>query len=111
MGKSLQLFLRVVFAAAVPISVIAQAYPPNGSAIPTVAPTGRATIQEPPPNPPNQQSQWNMELGGHLDLQGRSAYKTRIHFDRATNGIARTDVTWSDILLESRLSCRRPISF
>jgi hypothetical protein len=75
MGKSLQLFLRVVFAAAVPISVIAQAYPPNGSVIPTVAPTGRATIQEPPPNPPNQQSQWNMELAGHSDLQGRSAYQ------------------------------------
>src|SRR5205823_14299283 len=36
---------------------------------------GSRTIQEPPPNPPNQQSQWNMELAGHSDLQGRSAYQ------------------------------------
>jgi len=62
--------------AAVPVPMMAQgAYPPNGSAIPTVALNGSPAIQEPPPNPPNQQSQWNMEVAGYSDLQGRSAYQ------------------------------------
>ena len=63
-------------AAAVPLSVLAQgAYPPNGSAIPTVTLNGAPAIQQPAPNPPNQQSTWNTELVGHADLQGRSAYQ------------------------------------
>jgi hypothetical protein len=64
-----------MLAAVEPLYVMGQAYPPNGSAIPTVALNGSAPIQEPPPNPPDQQSQWNMELVGHSDLQGRSAYQ------------------------------------
>ncbi|MGH9679478.1 MAG: hypothetical protein ACRD4Y_05980, partial [Candidatus Acidiferrales bacterium] len=32
-------------------------------------------LQEPPPNPSDQQSAWNMELVGHDDLQGRPAYQ------------------------------------
>jgi hypothetical protein len=61
-----------------PFSLLAQQIPPNGSAIPSIALTGSASgaaIQEPGLNPPNQQSQWNMELVGHDDLQGRSAYQ------------------------------------
>jgi hypothetical protein len=70
-----QVCLIFLLAAAAPLSVIAQAIPPNGSAIPTVTLSGSAPIQEPPPNPPDQQSQWNMELVGLSDLQGRSAYQ------------------------------------
>src|SRR5712691_6378339 len=73
-----QVFLSLLLAAAAPFSVMAQAIPPNGSAIPTVALNGSGAgvpIQEPAPNPPDQQSAWNMELEGHSDLQGRSAYQ------------------------------------
>jgi len=76
--RVLQVFLSLLLAAAAPFSVMAQAIPPNGSAIPTVALNGSGAgvpIQEPPPNPPDQQSQWNMELAGYSDLQGRSAYQ------------------------------------
>ncbi len=74
--RSLRSFLLLLLAVAVPLSVAAQQkYPPNGSAIPNVALTGSAQIPEPPPNPPGQQSQWNMELAGFSDLQGRSAYQ------------------------------------
>ena len=69
------------FAAAVaaPFSVVAQqAYPPNGSAFPTVTLTGSPANHVPAPNPPNQQSTWNTELAGHDDLQGRSAYQPLI---------------------------------
>ncbi len=72
--RAVQLFLLILLAAS-PLFLFAQAYPPNGPGIPTVALTGSAPIQEPPPNPPDQQSQWNMELVGHSDLQGRSAYQ------------------------------------
>ena len=72
--RAVQLFLVCLLAAS-PIFLFAQAYPPNGPGIPTVALTGSAPVQEPPPNPPDQQSQWNMELVGHSDLQGRSAYQ------------------------------------
>src|SRR5437868_1952439 len=65
--------IMVVFAAR--FSVLAQTIPPNGSAIPTVTLNGSAPIQEPAPNPPDQQSKWNMELVGLSDLQGRSAYQ------------------------------------
>src|SRR5713101_7977378 len=69
--RVLQVFLSLLLAAAEPFSVMAQA-------IPTVALNGSGAgvpIQEPPPNPPDQQSQWNMELAGYSDLQGRSAYQ------------------------------------
>src|SRR5580704_15056678 len=53
----------------------AQSYPPNGPAIPAVAlnegKTGAPPENVPPPNPWDQQSQWNMELIGSSDLQGR----------------------------------------
>jgi hypothetical protein len=74
----LVLFLLAV-AAAVPLSVMAQqAYPPNGSTFPTISLNGMPKTPEPPPNPPNQQSNWNTELAGHDDLQGRSAYQPLI---------------------------------
>jgi len=75
-NRSLQLSVLFLLATAVPLSIMAQgAYPPDGSTIPTVGSNGSPAIQEPAPNPPNQQSQWNMELAGHSDLQGRSAYQ------------------------------------
>src|SRR6202049_3713871 len=70
--RALSLF--VLFLSA-PVFVRAQNYPPNGATIPAINLNGSAPIQEPPPNPPDQQSQWNMELVGHSDLQGRSAYQ------------------------------------
>ena len=73
--RAFQLFFPFILAACAPVFVMAQAYPPNGTAIPTVTLNGSAPIQEPPPNPPDQQSQWNMELVGFSDLQGRSAYQ------------------------------------
>jgi hypothetical protein len=76
--RRLQLCLPFLLVGVVPLAVRSQAYPPNGTAIPTVALNGSgagAPIEEPPPNPPDQQSQWNMELAGHSDLQGRSAYQ------------------------------------
>jgi hypothetical protein len=55
-----------------------QTYPPNGSAIPAVTlnegPTG-ADVAVPPPAGWDQQSQWNMELVGSDELQGRSTYQ------------------------------------
>ena len=54
---------------------MAQSLPPDGPGIPTIALTGAPAVQEPAPNPPDQQSQWNMELAGFNDLQGRSAYQ------------------------------------
>ena len=68
--------LLLLLGAVLPSSLAAQdKYPPNGSEIPAVALTGGPPSQEPAPNPPNQQSQWNMELVGSSDLQGRSAYQ------------------------------------
>jgi hypothetical protein len=67
-----------LFAAAAPVSVMAQAYVPDGPGIPTIQVNGSGAgmaLQEPSPNPPDQQSAWNMELAGHSDLQGRSAYQ------------------------------------
>ena len=69
-------YLVFFLAAAVPFTAIAQqAYPPAGSAFPPVALNGMPPSQEPPPNPPDQQSAWNTELAGASDLQGRSAYQ------------------------------------
>ena len=79
--RNVQLFVLFLLAvaAAVPLSVIAQqAYPPNGSTFPTVTLNGSPATQQPPPNPPNQQSNWNTQLAGHDDLQGRSAYQPLI---------------------------------
>jgi len=55
----------------------AQAYPPNGTALPTIKLTGGGApppMPEPMAGPRDQQSQWNMELVGLDDLQGRAAY-------------------------------------
>ena len=70
-----RLYWLFFVAAATPLSVAAQSFPPDGSAIPTVALTGSPAAKEPAPNPPDQQSQWNTELAGYNDLQGRSAYQ------------------------------------
>src|SRR5579872_86924 len=72
---SLSLFVLFLLTASAPVFVRAQNYPPNGATIPAINLNGSAPTQEPPPNPPDQQSQWNMELVGHSDLQGRSAYQ------------------------------------
>ncbi|PYR25237.1 MAG: hypothetical protein DMF98_12875, partial [Acidobacteria bacterium] len=63
--RNVQLFVLFLLAvaAAVPLSVIAQqAYPPNGSTFPTVTLNGSPATQQPAPNPPNQQSNWNTQL-------------------------------------------------
>ena len=74
-GRRWRYFLLFLLATAVPLSVHAQSLPPDGPTIPTIALTGAPAVQEPVPNPPDQQSQWNMELAGFSDLQGRSAYQ------------------------------------
>ena len=51
---------------------------PDGPAVPTITLNGSGAgkaLEEPGPKPANQQSSWNMELVGHSDLQGRSAYQ------------------------------------
>ncbi len=73
--KSLRLLLPFLLATAAPLSVVGQSLPPDGPGIPTIALTGGPGVAEPSPNPPDQQSQWNMELAGWSDLQGRSAYQ------------------------------------
>jgi hypothetical protein len=77
-----QVTLVFLLTAAAPLSVMAQgAYPPDGPKIPIVTLNGSgagAPLQQPPPKPPDQQSAWNMELAGHSDLQGRSAYQPLI---------------------------------
>jgi hypothetical protein len=50
-------------------------YPPNGPTIAPVPLTGNAPVPFPAPKNGPEQSQWNMELAGHNDLQGRSAYQ------------------------------------
>src|SRR5580700_10962780 len=74
-GRSFQLCLLLFLASAMPMPVFAQSLPPDGPGIPKIALTGGPAVQEPAPNPPDQQSQWNMELAGFNDLQGRSAYQ------------------------------------
>src|SRR5678815_653988 len=54
---------------------------PNGPAIPPVALTGGGSpppTAEPAPGPRDRPSTWNMEVVGHNDLQGRSAYRPLI---------------------------------
>jgi hypothetical protein len=71
-----------IAAAAAPVMLLAQqAYPPNGPAIPVVKLTGGGNhppTLEPAPGPIDKPSQWNMEIVGHNDLQGRSAYQPTI---------------------------------
>ena len=78
-ARALQWVLPCLLAAtAIPFSAVAQQSLPDGPAIPVIKLTGASTgapLQEPAPNPPDQQSQWNMELVGYDDLQGRSAYQ------------------------------------
>jgi len=75
---SYQLPLWCLLAAALPVLVTAQDYPPNGPNIPPVALTGGGAPppeSAPAPGPRDVASGWNMELVGHNDLQGRSAYQ------------------------------------
>lgn len=79
-GGDLRLFLWLLLAVGLPLSLMAQANPPNGPTIPTAALTeggAGATRQESPPPPRgwDEQSEWNMELIGFNDLQGRSTYQ------------------------------------
>src|SRR5258706_5393660 len=73
--RAIRLFCFSLLVALAPSCVAAQAYPPNGPTVPAITLNGSVPIQEPPPNPPNQQSQWNMELVGQSDLQGSSPYQ------------------------------------
>ena len=74
--KSLELPVLVLLAVAAPATVVAQvSYPPHGPTTPAVRLNGSPAPPYPTPNPGEQQSQWNMELAGHNDLQGRSAYQ------------------------------------
>src|SRR5262245_42688173 len=82
-NHSLQRFLIACSIAVASPLILAQqqAYPPNGPAIPEVKLTGGGEYPpgaEPKPGPIDKQSAWNMELVGHNDLQGRSAYQPLI---------------------------------
>ena len=72
-------FLASVVGLALPSSVMAD-YPPNGPDIPTIYLNGapRRPERPPPPNGWDEQSQWNTELVGFNDLQGRSTYQPLI---------------------------------
>ena len=75
-GRTLGLAVLFLVAFALPGSIAAQGvYPPNGPAIAPVPLTGSAPPPFPTPKPGGEQSEWNMELAGHDDLQGRSAYQ------------------------------------
>jgi hypothetical protein len=75
----LRFFVACSIAALFPLLIGAQqAYPPNGPDIPVVKLTGGGNYPptpEPAPGPIDKPSQWNMEIVGHDDLQGRSAYQ------------------------------------
>ena len=75
----LHFFGSCLLAAAVAATVMAQTtYPPNGPSIPPVTLTGGGSpppTAAPAPGARDRASQWNMELVGHNDLQGRSAYQ------------------------------------
>jgi hypothetical protein len=78
LSRSCRVFLAVLLAATAPVAVMAQTYLPDGPAIPAISLNGSGAgiaLQEPAPKPRDQQSAWNMELVGHSDLQGRSAYQ------------------------------------
>ena len=69
-------------AIAVQLFAVAQqrVIPPNGPAIPVVRLTGGGTDpgRPTPVKPADQPTTWNMEIVGHEDLQGRSAYQPLI---------------------------------
>jgi hypothetical protein len=68
--------LVFVLSVAMPLVAAGQAnYPPNGPTIAPVPLTGSAPVPFPAPKTGPEPSQWNMELAGHNDLQGRSAYQ------------------------------------
>ena len=74
--RSLDLPVLFLLVVAVPATVVAQtSYPPDSSTTPAVRLNGSPAPPYPTPNPGEQQSQWNMALAGHDDLQGRSAYQ------------------------------------
>jgi hypothetical protein len=56
------------------MSVFAQTYPPHGPTIAPIRSNDSAGVAYPTPKSRHEQSQWNMELAGHSDLQGRLAY-------------------------------------
>jgi hypothetical protein len=72
-----QLFVSCLLAVSA-TAVAQRPYPPNGPTIPLVPLTGGGSpppTAAPAPGPRDRASQWNMELVGHNDLQGRSAYQ------------------------------------
>src|SRR4029434_1275636 len=76
---SLPFLVSCLVAALLVATAIAQTQlVPNGSAIPTIALTGGGSpppAAAPAPGPRDRPSTWNMEVVGHNDLQGRSAYQ------------------------------------
>ncbi len=79
---SLPLLVSCLLAALLVATPIAQTQlVPNGPAIPPVALTGGGSpppAAAPAPGPRDRPSTWNMEVVGHNDLQGRSAYQPLI---------------------------------
>lgn len=74
--KTLALLALLVLVVAVPASLVAQqSYPPDGPTIAPIVNNGTPAPPYPAPGPDDQQSNWNMELAGWNDLQGRSAYQ------------------------------------
>ena len=77
--RGLQLLFSCLLATAVSAVAMAQtAYPPTGPKIPPVTLTGGGSpppTAAPAPGTRDKASQWNMEVVGHNDLQGRSAYQ------------------------------------
>src|SRR6516162_10305386 len=74
------LLLSLVFATA--MAFAAEAYPPDGPAIPVVKNTedaagafGQGPKTPPPPKPWDQESLWNMKIEGTVDNQGRPIYQ------------------------------------
>jgi hypothetical protein len=80
------LLLAVVgMASRAPAQGPAVAYPPYGSSIPVITNTERKSgavnedlKKEPAPNPPNQESIWNMKVEGFNDNQARPIYQPLI---------------------------------
>jgi hypothetical protein len=81
----LSLLLAVGMASRAPAQGPAAAYPPYGSTIPVITNTERKSgavdedlQKEPAPNPPNQESIWNMKVEGFNDNQARPIYQPLI---------------------------------
>src|SRR5262245_7634928 len=78
-----RLIVATAIAVISPLLLVAQqgAFPPNGPAFPVIKLTGGGNAPpgtEPAPGPIDKPSAWNMEIVGHEDLQGRSAYQPTI---------------------------------